>query len=389
MVRRSIRLLDVRPELGRDLTQADFAVARSEIVLPVSSVDGGPVDPEQLAVAARAGGPLLGAVVIDGLLTAQTPADGRSTVSLHGPGDLLLFDGLPRPLPAGPTTVRAVHRSTVALLDDRFPARQTRWPQVAAQLLAETGHQSRRDVPGRDGPVEERLHEVLSSAAARWGWDDGDRVAIDLPLTSELLARVVGGRSATVALGLRELRGRELIRRRDGSWLLPRGAVVAHADELASRFRDSPRPDGVIGEALEGAMAFLGADFGNVQIYDPMGDVLRITIQRGLDQDFLDHFEEVHAGDGAPCGTALGEASQVVVPDVYREPTFAPHREIAEATGIRAIHSTPLVDSGGRLQGMLSTHFRQVHRPAQARLELVRAQAQILADGLSRTASPR
>ena len=387
MVESSIHLLDVRPELGRDLGEAEFTLARSTIVVPAAVVERGPVDAERLAVVARASGPLLGAVVIDGLLTSELRVDGRRTLSLHGPGDLLLLDGVPATLPAGSYTFNAVCRSTLALLDEQFLALQVGWPQVAARLLTEAGREVRRGERPQDGRVEERLFDVLSSAAARWGWKDGDRVAVDLPLTSELLARVVGGRSATIALGLRELRRQDLIDRRDGGWLLPREAVVARAQELTSEFRDAPHLDGLIGEALAGTMAFLRADFGNVQIYDAQDDVLRITTQRGFDQDFLDHFVEVHAGDGAPCGTALSEGGQVVVPDIFREHTFAPHREIAEASGIRAIQSTPLIDSAGRLQGMMSTHYRQVHRPAAARLQVVGAQAQVLADGLSGAAS--
>ena len=206
MVESSIRLLDVRPELGRDLLEADFALARSTIVVPAAVVERGPVDAERLAVVARASGPLLGAVVIDGLLTSELRVDGRRTLSLHGPGDLLLLDGVPATLPAGSYTFNAVCRSTLALLDEQFLALQVGWPQVAARLLMEAGREVRRGERPQDGRVEERLFDVLSSAAARWGWKDGDRVAVDLPLTSELLARVVGGRSATIALGLRELR---------------------------------------------------------------------------------------------------------------------------------------------------------------------------------------
>jgi GAF domain-containing protein len=114
---------------------------------------------------------------------------------------------------------------------------------------------------------------------------------------------------------------------------------------------------------LEGALSLTGADLGNVQIRHPDGG-LRIACQHGFGREFLEYFAVVD-DEGAACGRAAAQRSQVVIVDVDADPRFAPHREIAAASGFRAVQSTPLVDADGRLVGIVSTHFRRPHRPSR------------------------
>jgi len=113
---------------------------------------------------------------------------------------------------------------------------------------------------------------------------------------------------------------------------------------------------------LDGALALTGADFGTVQLRDPAAGSLRIVTQSGFDPGFLEYFAQVD-DDHSACGRAAREGVQVVITDVVADPGFAPHREMAAASGFRAVQSTPLTDSAGRLVGMVSTHFRHPHRP--------------------------
>jgi len=86
--------------------------------------------------------------------------------------------------------------------------------------------------------------------------------------------------------------------------------------------------------------------------------------------EFLDYFAVVEDGHSA-CGRAAQASAQAVIADVTADPGFAPRREIAAASGFRAVQSTPLVDHGGRLIGMVSTHFRRPHRPSSADLQVM------------------
>jgi hypothetical protein len=80
--------------------------------------------------------------------------------------------------------------------------------------------------------VDRRLLTLFWHLAERWGRVGTDGVVVPLALTHRTLRQLVGARRPTVSSALRELREHdELVRGRDGSWLL-RGAPPA----LATRF---------------------------------------------------------------------------------------------------------------------------------------------------------
>src|SRR5207248_1837698 len=88
----------------------------------------------------------------------------------------------------------------------------------------------------------------------------------------------------------------------------------------------------------------------------------------GLSQEFLDYFAGGLAG--AACDRAFKRRERVIIEDVQTEPGFAPHRHIAASSGFRAVQSTPLFSRLGEPLGVVSTHFRQPHRPSQRDLWL-------------------
>jgi GAF domain-containing protein len=121
--------------------------------------------------------------------------------------------------------------------------------------------------------------------------------------------------------------------------------------------------------ALAGAISLVGADFGNIQLVDGVHGSLRIASQLGFDEDFLHHFAEVR-DDSSVCGRAAHARAQTVISDVRVDPLFAPHRQIAAAAGFRAVQSTPICGRGGRLLGIVSTHFRHPRSPKRQELLL-------------------
>src|SRR5262245_26862023 len=122
-------------------------------------------------------------------------------------------------------------------------------------------------------------------------------------------------------------------------------------------------------EVLDATMMLLKADFGNIQLFDPSTGALKIVAHRGFKQDFLDYFDNVNEGTGS-CGTALKRRERVIVEDVLTEPFFAPHLEVVNSANYRAVQSTPLFSRKGEPLGMLSTHFRHPHRPADHELKM-------------------
>lgn len=139
--------------------------------------------------------------------------------------------------------------------------------------------------------------------------------------------------------------------------------------QLSTRLLANTELRPLLEEVLNATITLQNADFGNLQLYYPKTRALEIVAHRGFQQDFLDHFASVH-DDGAVCGRAMKCSERVIVEDVLLDPAFEPHRAIAASAGFRAVQSTPLIGLGGKRLGMISTHFRQPHRPSERELRL-------------------
>lgn len=139
--------------------------------------------------------------------------------------------------------------------------------------------------------------------------------------------------------------------------------------ELSRELETASAMPVLLDRALEGAMALLGTELGNVQVRQP-DDALTIATSSGFEDEFLEYFALV-ADDSSACGRAARQRSQTVIADVDEDPAFAPHREIAAASRFRAVQSTPIVDPAGGLHGVISTHFPKPHRPSSSQMQLI------------------
>jgi PAS domain S-box-containing protein len=159
------------------------------------------------------------------------------------------------------------------------------------------------------------------------------------------------------------------------------GMVRLH--EFSTRLLATTELQPMLEEVLNATIALQCADFGNVQLYNPRTQGLEIVAQRGFGQDFLDHFSSADES-GAACGRALKRAERVIIEDVLTDPDFAPHRAIATSAGFRAVQSTPLFSRNGEPLGIVSTHFRQPHRPSERELRLTDLYARQAAELIER-----
>jgi len=145
--------------------------------------------------------------------------------------------------------------------------------------------------------------------------------------------------------------------------------AMTRLHEISTRLLASTELEPMLEEVLDATIELQNADFGNVQLYNPQTQTLEIVAQRGFQQDFLDYFSSVHE-DSSACGRALQRRERVIIEDVETDTAFEPHRQIAAAAGFRAVQSTPLFSRRGEPLGMISTHFRQPHRPSERELRL-------------------
>jgi len=151
--------------------------------------------------------------------------------------------------------------------------------------------------------------------------------------------------------------------------LLTEVNVLAKLNQWSTRLWHSASLEQGLELILEAVMELLAADKGNVQLVDASGRVLSIVAQRGFEQAILERFREVCAGDDCACGRALRCGERIVVEDVDTDTRFESMRSIGQACGFRSVISIPLAAMDGTPLGMVSAHFRAVHRPSEQELD--------------------
>lgn len=223
-MRNVIALLDHDPDLGEDLSAQQLELARTQVVADAVRYAPGewPVSPDHFS---RVGS--LGLLVIEGLLAREVTVGGYTCAELLGPGDIL------QPwLRIGPDDSIAVDVDwevaeplTVAVLNRDFCLRAARWPELTAAIgrrLIQRAHwlAFHLAVCGLRR-VDDRLLLVLWHFADRWGTVTTDGIRVNIRLTHDLLASVVGARRPSVTTALKRLTDEGRIRPQPRSrWLL-------------------------------------------------------------------------------------------------------------------------------------------------------------------------
>lgn len=94
------------------------------------------------------------------------------------------------------------------------------------------------------------------------------------------------------------------------------------------------------------------------------GDHVRHGAAPSLPEDY------VKAIDGAPigpkegsCGTAMYLGKPIVVNDISSDPLWENYRDLAEASGLRACWSTPILSGRGKVLGSFAMYYREPRSP--------------------------
>jgi CRP/FNR family cyclic AMP-dependent transcriptional regulator len=234
----TIPLLDADPDLGRLMTAEQVEAARRHLKVRQHVVEPGPWEGERLR---EAGAEHVGLLVLGGLMTRELVIADNVSAELLGPGDLVRPWQAAGPERLVPYDIRwtALERTDLAVLDRRFAALLTHYPQVNAMLIDRLTERSQRlslmqSISQLNG-VDRRLLTLFWHLAERWGKVTKTGVAVPVVVPHRVLAQLVGARRPTVSSALGQLADRgELIREPDGGWLLT-GAPVGIPTEEAAR----------------------------------------------------------------------------------------------------------------------------------------------------------
>jgi CRP-like cAMP-binding protein len=213
-----VRLLEVDPELGADLDPEALRKATAELIAPVVPISWttnsgrwGPADSEGH----------LGLLVVEGLLLREVLLLGSSSAELLGEGDLLRpwdVDGEYTLPVAADVSWTVLVPCTVAILNAAFLRRAAHWPEVLARLTGRTIGRAKslalHDAVTNLKHVETRLLVQFWHLAERWGRVGPTGISIELPLTHEMIAKMVGATRPSVTTGLGRLAARGLLVRK-------------------------------------------------------------------------------------------------------------------------------------------------------------------------------
>ncbi|MBW4428406.1 MAG: PAS domain S-box protein [Nostoc desertorum CM1-VF14] len=134
-------------------------------------------------------------------------------------------------------------------------------------------------------------------------------------------------------------------------------------------------------EIMAAAITLTRADAGTVQILDKVTQELVLLASQGFDQTITDHFERVNASSNTSCGLALLRGTRAFIDFDMPEcddPCGALRMHVN--AGYLCAQSTPLLSRSGRPMGMVSTHWRQHHRPTEQELRFLDLLARQAAD---------
>ena len=215
-------LLDLDGDLADEFDVRMRVVARTAVAAVTFEVDAGEL-PVAEWLAATAHGP--GLLVLDGTVAVSVQVGDRIATELVGGGDLLQ----PRPadedaLITADVEWRALTPSRFALLDAAFAQRVQPWPQITNALLRRAARRAHNlDVQraiASQPRLEVRLALLLWHLAARWGKVEPGGIRLCLPLTHQLLGRLVGAERPSVSHALARLAQAELVTGHGHEWHL-------------------------------------------------------------------------------------------------------------------------------------------------------------------------
>jgi PAS domain S-box-containing protein len=142
-------------------------------------------------------------------------------------------------------------------------------------------------------------------------------------------------------------------------------------------------------EILDATMLLLDAQQGNIQLYDPVREVLEIVAHRGLPEAFLSALRTVSRHDETASARALREGRRVIIEDVDKDPGYAPYRHLAAQTGYRAVQATPMLGHDGRLLGVLATELAEARKFSAQELRILDLYSRQAADAVERAQAER
>jgi hypothetical protein len=215
-------LLDLDSDLADELDVRMRLVARPAATAVTFEADPGRLNLSEWLAAAAGGHGLL---VLDGILAAHVRVGDRVAAELVGAGDLIQPPAREDDeIVACEVAWRALDSIRFALLDRGFAERVQPWPQITRALLRRAGRRARnlnvQRAIASQPRLEIRIALLLWHLASRWGKVEPGGIRLQIPLTHQLLGRLVGAERPSVSHALARLSHAGLITGHADEWHL-------------------------------------------------------------------------------------------------------------------------------------------------------------------------
>jgi hypothetical protein len=232
-------------------------------VAALETVEAGPWTPNDFDPGPNA----IGLLVIDGVVARDVRIAGRWCSELLGPGDLLRpwdHEDNEADSIAYTSAWNVLERTRFAVLDDRFSRMACRWPQLMASLVGRTLRRSRWMAVmlaiSNLTRVDERVVALMWHLADRWGRVTPDGVVVPVPLTHEMIGKLVGAHRPSVTSALGELQRDGALTRGGAGWVL-HGEPPRNADQSSHGLRLRDRASAAIDPSFAAALMPLASVF--------------------------------------------------------------------------------------------------------------------------------
>lgn len=197
-------------------------VARTAVTAITFETDVGQI---RLSEWLELAGPGPGLLVLEGLVSINVQVGDRIAAELVGAGDLIQpWGGEDEELLLCDIEWRALVPTRFAMLDAEFAQRVSPWPQITQSLLGRAGRRTRRVNLQRaitaQPRLEVRLALLLWHLASRWGKVEPGGIRLPVPLTHQLLGRLIGAERPSVSHALARLAHAGLVTGHGDEWHL-------------------------------------------------------------------------------------------------------------------------------------------------------------------------
>jgi PAS domain S-box-containing protein len=139
-------------------------------------------------------------------------------------------------------------------------------------------------------------------------------------------------------------------------------------------------------EALTlGAEQNVKGALASILLLDNSGTKLLNGSTPSFSQELKDAFNGIVIGPlEASCGTAAYSKKLVSVEDISTDPRWSKYKDFACTQGLKSCHSSPILGSDGSVLGTFALTFKQVKRPTDSELEVLRSSAHIASLAIER-----